>query len=388
MIDDALPSPYPVRLLIPDPLARRTTPLRGTEPRVHWLTESTRPEAAAARADVNRWYAQFPDHAGRFGDRLLGEVDVDHLQALDELFVHQLLRQVHDDVRYEVGGVGPDFRVFRDDTCVLGVEVLSLFQRDDWSRIEQAHRHLADELNSRLRPTSGYMVDFQIEDPTKRISPSKFASFVAAEIAKLPPHDTFVVPPMATRADLPRATYSEASGRVRVTFLPLRKNAPPISDSEARLVGTGPLIGGQINIAARLRDRLDRKAGGRYEIADVPFIVVACLRDVFYTDHEGLSAIHGSECVVIHADGSEPTLSRRNDGLFGVNQSGTQGRNRRVSAVAIVNALLPGQRPVADVALYDNPYAVQPVPEGALLANRRFTVLDTVADSLQLGWSQ
>ena len=104
--------------LFGDPDEERVTPLGRVEPAVHWLTESTRPEAAASRQTVNRWYASFPDADGTFGERLRSEADVDHHQALDELHVHHLLTRHHDDVRYEEGGVGPDFRIYDGGICV------------------------------------------------------------------------------------------------------------------------------------------------------------------------------------------------------------------------------------------------------------------------------
>jgi hypothetical protein len=118
--------------LFSEPDVPRTSPLRGTEPRVHWYSESTRPEAVAARTQVNEWYDDFPDPNGKFAKRVRSENDVDHVQAVDELIVHHILRQTNDDVRYEVGDVGPDFRIYEDGKCVGGVEVLSLFERKDW----------------------------------------------------------------------------------------------------------------------------------------------------------------------------------------------------------------------------------------------------------------
>lgn len=96
-------SPTP---LFDEPIQARTGPLGWIEPALHWFTESTRPEAVASRQTVNGWYKDFPDVDGKFAARLRSEVNVDHYQALDELYVHHILRQTHDDVHYEVGEVG------------------------------------------------------------------------------------------------------------------------------------------------------------------------------------------------------------------------------------------------------------------------------------------
>ena len=141
------------------------------EPSVHWYTESTRPEAVASRRAVNAWYDAFPDCDGSFRDRLRSEVDVDHHQALDELFVHSHLSADFDDVRYEEGGVGPDFRVYTDGNCIGAIEVVSLFQQQDWTDEEVRHLRLADDVSRRLAPTHGYFVDFQIEWYEGPVSP-------------------------------------------------------------------------------------------------------------------------------------------------------------------------------------------------------------------------
>ena len=110
--------------LFAEPSVARTLALGRVEPAVHWFTESTRAEASASRETVNRWYREIDDADGRFAQRLRSEIDVDHYQALDELHIHHLLRTRHEDVRYEEGGVGPDFRVYDAGTCVGAVEVL------------------------------------------------------------------------------------------------------------------------------------------------------------------------------------------------------------------------------------------------------------------------
>src|SRR5687768_14270127 len=92
-----------VNALFPEPKQLRTGPLDWSEPAVHWFTDSTRPEACASRDAVNSWYAEFPDDDAKFAARLTSRVDVDHYQALDELYVYHLLRQRHGDVRYEEG---------------------------------------------------------------------------------------------------------------------------------------------------------------------------------------------------------------------------------------------------------------------------------------------
>lgn len=113
------------QLLFPEPTSPREGPLGYVEPPVRWFSTSTRPQAIASRAAVNTWYAEFPDTPDRtFAKRLKSGNAVTHYGALDELYVHHLLRRRFDDVRYEEGGKGPDFRVYENGACILAVEVL------------------------------------------------------------------------------------------------------------------------------------------------------------------------------------------------------------------------------------------------------------------------
>ena len=68
---------------------------------------------------------------------------------------------VEPDVRYEEGGQGPDFRVYRAGRQILAVEVLSLFLRAGWA--SEAHRHgeLSDRLNKTFRP-QGYFLHVEV----------------------------------------------------------------------------------------------------------------------------------------------------------------------------------------------------------------------------------
>lgn len=369
-------SMMPVTAPFPEPKQSRTGALGWSEPAVHWFTDSTRPEACASRDAVNSWYAEFPDGDAKFAARLTSRVDVDHYQALDELYVYHLLCQRHGDVRYEEGGIGPDFRIYDGGVLVGGVEVLSLFQREDWRAEQALHSRLATELNKRVRPTDGYFVDFEIEHAEREPAPRPFADWIRVQLAGLPPHDQLFLPPDVMRADLPARVYVRDGVRIQVTFLPMRKDAPAKSSPDGRIVGMGPVIGGMVNSGARLKDRIEAKAGGRYRIGEVPFLVAAGVHDTFCSDVEVISAVYGSDAIDLRTG----ELVRNPDGLFGTDPQQGHGRHRRVSAVAVISHLRVWEAQTAEIAVLHNPNAARPWPIDALPATRRFGhVADTVA---------
>ena len=354
-------------VLFPEPANPRTRPLGWIEPAVHWFTESTRAEAVTSRAVVNGWYAEFPDPERRLAERLRSELDRDHYQALDELHVHHILQQHNDDIRYEEGGIGPDFRVYRDGSRIGSVEVLSLFQREDWSAEEKRHWRLADELNRRVPPAGGYFLDFEIETAEREPPPRRIAEFVQREIAKLPPHDELKVPEDPRESDLPGAVYERDGVRIRMTFIPMRTGAPTKSDPDGNIVGMGPTIGGFVNSGERLKERVAAKAGGRYAIAGVPFVVAVGVHDLVCSDDQVVRGLYGSESLVV----TTGQLKSQNDGVFGFDSEHAEGRHSRVSAVAVVSGLRVWDSDTADIAIYDNPHATYPLSDNLLTGSRR-----------------
>ena len=368
-------------LLFPEPATARTGALGWTEAAVHWFTESTRDIAIASRVKVNQWYSDFPDADGKFAARLTSEVDVDHHQALDELYVHHLLRRRWDDVRYEEGGVGPDFRVYERGECAAGIEVASLFQREDWSEEERRHWRLADAINSRLRPTAGYMLDFEIERANRDPAPRRISDFISHRLEELPPIEEFRLPTQAGIDDLPSVVYDERGVRLRVRFIPLHVDAPARTDPDAVIVGTGPVIGGAVNTPVRLRDRVEKKAGGRYDIGDTPFLVAVGMHDLFDQDPEVIAAFYGHEAVEYPG-----RIFRRNDGIFGVDKGRPEGRHRRLSAVAVIRKIFVWEPENISVAVLHNPYAGRPWPDDYLPATRRFGEVGSNESGTQFNW--
>jgi hypothetical protein len=107
-------------------------------------------------------------------------------------------------------------------------------------------------------------------------------------------HDQLQPPAQASRADLPSAVDEQGGVHVRASFVPMMANAKAKTDPEARIVGMGPVVGGFVNSSERLRDRILAKAGGRYQIEDVPLLVAAGIHDFVCSDDQVLEALYGA----------------------------------------------------------------------------------------------
>ena len=366
--------------LFPEPATPRNGAMGMVEPAVQWYTEITRDIAVASRATLNSWYANFPDPDGKFAAKLRSEKDSEHHQAIDELVVHHLLRQRWSDVRYEEKDAGPDFRIYGNSRYLGGIEVASLFEREDWSYETRRYGHLADAVNDRVKPTAGYGVRLEIDgqgEPTAR----KVVAFLKRQLAALPDPDTAL--PVSSLSEYPTEVYAEGTVRVRVTFIPMAPGASQRFDPDSHLVVMGPNIGGQVNTAERIRDRVNAKAGGRYQLDDAPFLVAVGLSvPLFQSDHQMVTALYGDQGVQVPSG----KLIRHNKGVFGLHSHQGNGRNRRVSAVAFLQNVLLRKPDEIAVSVMVNPYPEHEWPPGLIPATRWFGPVSSTDNETQFDW--
>ena len=374
-----------MQTLFPEPETPFTRPLANLEPDVVWLQQSTKPAAVTARALVNAWYRDFPDPGGKLAAKLTSTNDEVYYGALDELYVHHCLRAVELDVRYEEGGQGPDFRVYRAGRQVLALEVLSFFLRADWAGEARRHGELSDRLNKRFRP-QGYFLHVEVLRQQQGVNlPLKALTEAAGAFLQGLPD-----PQVATAAHLngqplgPR-DFVRPGLHVRFRAIPMKPNAASLTNPHARIVGTGAVIGGFVDSDQRLKDRLNTKRKKGYTLdPDVPFVLVVGDHDPFCGDLELLLAIYGRDWEAMV--GARPPLwqqDRKAAGFFGIGK-GERPYNTRFSAVAAIGGSMPWYDPNGSQWLvFDNPHGRVRLPDGLLPADHRFQALD----ASRWGWT-
>ena len=302
-------------VLFPAPTEPRVGALGGAEPKVHWYMEMTRPEAVDDRETINRRYVRFPDRDGRLAIRIRSEDDAQHESALSELLVYQLLTLRHEDVRHEEEDGAPDFRVYKHSVLIGSVEVLTLLQKDLWEREEGRYGRLADALNLRLR-VRGYMIHV-VEIEGGETPPGRLARHVARFLEGLPsPQEVSAA--FAQGMPLPTTEHQGKNGRVVIEAIPLREGASANDDPEARIVGMGPVIGGLVDSAHRLRNALHAKRASRYTLGDAPYVLAISNRDPFCSMVEWMNALYGPDQLSLRPDDPvAKSLDRDRHGYFG-----------------------------------------------------------------------
>jgi len=357
-------------LLFPEPDVARDGPLGWAEPSVNFLLESTRPVAAAGRANVNAWYSRFPDPDGSFGARLISPRGTDHEVALDELLLHERLAQKAR-VSYEEDGQGPDFRLYQGDKYLGAIEVMSLFMEHGWSEVQARHGRIADELNGRLT-LDRWWIYFEVVQRDRDPSAKALASWVSRVIDQLPD-------PAKSNTREHHRTYTVNGVRLSFTFTPCKLDP---AGPRGRIVGPGPVIGGFVKSAKRLRITLQKKAGGRYDLRDRPFAICVGAHDPFCSLDEIEAALYGNE----QYEAATMAQSRARNGLFGRGPGEPEGKNTRISCIFVMSNWHPWEPKKARLIRLDNPFAAYPFPDGIPAVDAQVARVDHANGRISFEW--
>jgi len=332
-----------------------------------WYRNGDSPEARAARADINAWYATFPDRAGMLVSRLQGNNDLAIQQATGELYSHHLLAANYD-LSYEEDENSPDFRLYRSNEYAAGVEVLSLFSDEYFTELQSRNAAFVDEINRRV-PADRWYLKMDIIDWKRGPRVGDIAQWLERTMAVLSPPREGV-----SHEDFPSALYSDGGVEIAFDFIPRPASS---AGSGASIVGIGPAVWGFSRSAFRLRRSLSQKAGGRYDHRGKPFAVLVCVRDISCSTEEIVNALYGDAAITFsRARPDEVTGTRRKNGTFGRSQGNPDGRNRRLGCVyALMRGWAPGSPREPLVVRYDNPFDNVPFPEDVLTPKSRLVAI-------------
>lgn len=350
--------------VFPEPTVQRDGSLGGAEPEVNFYLTSTRPEAVAARQWVNAAYSRFPDTTGSLASRLRSTDNIQHLSALDELFVHEQLVP-YGRVVPEEGGQGPDFRIYRDTEYVGAVEVATLFMKQELAAEMQRHATITDFLNARVALTD-WFVHFEVIEQDR-------ANWVGQQIQGLPGAG------VAGRTAMPWMPYETDGVKLRFRFVPRVSDVPPKPTDH--IVGMGPMIGGFVDSYLRLRSALEKKVQKRYDTRDKPMAIFVGERDTMSSLDQFEDALLGNEQVVI-AIGQ---VERAKNGFFGLTKERPEGKRREISCLITTRGWVPWAPTAATLVRFDNPFAASEFPDDLLPAQYRLAKVE-IDHGVAMAW--
>jgi hypothetical protein len=317
------------------------------------------------RADGSLWRhsrALHQEWADRLSDREYAEVraalrsdDAQARSAFLELYLHECLVRGGHEVAIHPGlghtSHRPDFLAKRDSTRVF-IEAIA----PGTSRAERAAASRMSALLAALDEVGDgnfLLITTSISPATNSAPAGKFRDRIRRWLAHLDPD-------AVDTEDLPARTFEQDGWSVTVEAMPIksenrgnvRRSIGIYAHDEARWIDDG----------AKLVTALKSKAS-RYGHLDAPFVIAVGTNSFDEDDEDVCNALYGSvSCVVGGLGPGEEVTSRgiRNpDGYFG---SPGAWKNRRVSAVLIVDQLPLHDPTGARVALWVHPDPLHPLP--------------------------
>jgi hypothetical protein len=332
-----------------------------------WYRNSGSADARSARADINAWYAVFPDRTRRLLSRLQSTDDLEIEQATDELFAHHLLPSSYE-ARYEEDETSPDFRLYQSPGYIAGIEVLTLFPEEAFASLIARNDALVREINRRV-PADRWLLKIDIVDWKRQPRVTDIARWLEQTVAALPPPT-----PGMTRDDYPTAVYSTDQVEIVFDFIPHRITGA--SSTGGSIVGIGPAAWGFSQSVTRLRRNLRRKVA-KYELHDRPYAVLASIRDISCDMESVFDALYGSSAIQFPRDNPDAAVPiRKGDGLFGRSATYPDGKNRRLSCVfTLMRDWAPGRAENTTIVRFDNPFSHEPFPDDVIAPTKWFAAV-------------
>jgi hypothetical protein len=348
-------------------------PAHETESSYHFLNRVARPQWELVRNLIEEWFSEYPVAAqADLRGRLQDDDCVQHMSAWWELYTYKLFRRLGYRVSTHPALANtrrqPDFLVSRGDVsmyveCVVFLSTLGPVKgqgsgESAWI-FEATNR--ASDLN--------FVVDIEIQrSGSQRPKATEIVRPLEKWLSTLDPDE--VTEQIGAGMGAPEFVLTVRGWTIEYGAWPVK---PENRGEKGRLIGTYPIIGGDINNEMfRFRDIVRRK-GRHYGLPNKPFIV-AVLNTSGFLDHDEVAeALFGSR-VVEYYQGQPESVRwiRMRDGYW---RQGPPKRGSRVSAVLAGENIYPWRVAAELPTLWINPWSEEPLTAGLPFAT--FTAQDT-----------
>lgn len=314
-------------LAFPDEPEMHTRRIEIGESHYRYYSHSGRDEVVEYRRLVEAWLSEYPeDHLRDFLGRFRGKDARDHASAFFELFLHERLRVLCDELEVEGAipdsGKRADFVLHYSDGSALAVEALSLERASLTTNpnVDLVHEWIR-QITSRDFSIWFGEPEGHLSSAPKKLEVQGWANRVLLEYRW---EDAY-----------------EAVGRTDYPFIavePLRLGdwsapaelmiKPPEHRTETSCLGVfGEQSVGYYNVPAELRDRIRRKISSKKaDRSSVPFILAVNVEDhLLHVAEEELEILHGFKHRIrfTTATRGDQVVKRDAQGMF--SPDGTEG---------------------------------------------------------------
>lgn len=335
----------------------------GQDPASHligqfdYLNASGRPEAAAVRALIDGWLADYPAaERPEMIRRLRSRDDMLHRSALFELMLHALLRrQGFTIVEIEPqlpNGKAPDFLVEAPDGRRFYLEATLASGMDNVAAGADRRMREALQAIDDVKSPDFFLHLHTRGTPSQPIATARLRRAVQRFVDELD-YDEAVARAEAGQSPAPFWQHDEHGAHF--TIRPLPKN---IRRPNGRAIGGRMLPGGIIRPEVVIKSAIEGKAG-RYGDIDLPLVIAVNALEEFARVGDAVDALFGTTGVVVSEDGGARGI-RNPDGAWRGAGGPVYTRSSAILFVERFSAWSVGQR---TMSLIHNPWARSPIPD-------------------------
>ena len=343
-----------------------TMPATHAEDQFTYLNRSARPEFAAARNIIQRWFALYPQqYQAELRSRLRSRSDVDHPSAVFELAIHFLLvymgAKLIPHPHVPSSPRRPDFLVIDAAGLRFYLETTLVTFTTREQKAEEARKNAVYDILNRLVRTPDWFLWLEVNGAPRTPAPAQeIARFVNAHLSELSSDSVNAAYEAGRYDDIPQWSFSHDEWHITFRPIPRKPDAPDRPNHRP----LGMFSGGfdWVDHRTPLRDAILEKASAYGELGEA--FIVATNVPAPIDDIDISEALLGKEQFTVAipevASEADPTVtpSRTMDGVWTL-PSGP--RNTRLGAVLIVQDFYPWALSACKMRLFHNPWATRPI---------------------------
>jgi hypothetical protein len=314
------------------------------------------------RALLNEWFARWPiETRESLGKRLQSRRDDDFVAAFWELYLHEGIRRLAENVSVEPPSLETarrgDFVVSLAQNITFTLE--ARFAGESQRRRARARRLLrAYDLIDRI-PNTDFFIDLQIQTEGSDNPP---AAQVRDQIATwLQELDRSQLRPLLEAGhwrEMPTRAFPARDWTFTARAIPVSDEGAASPPNNHGLIGIYPGGGGWAD-PDRIRDALHAKRASQYDTRLAPYVVAILDGHPLSGPDVLMDALYGDDAIEISRGAARPSEAvsiRKSNGYW------QPARNTRLSAVLYGRELMPWS--VASIAptMWLNPWAQNPLP--------------------------
>jgi hypothetical protein len=333
-----------------------------------FLNRSARPEYEATRDLLEKWFRDYPEpYKINLSKEFRSKPDKQHLGAFFELYCYSLLRVQGFDIKPQqvvdkMKGNPVDFLIKSADTPLFYLEATVAADSDKASISQKILWQLYDALSTITEPN--FLIEIHVElESTHNLPIKKMCSDLQRWLQKLDSNEIIRKRTALGHDDLPYCYYEHNGWKIVFYAFPRSLDSQGQANktvvyqlSEAR----------KVEAVNSLRDALETKAK-RYGNFELPYVIAV---DILATDSFGTDIgeiLFGKEVILYDRQSEDFSLTRspllpdRPSEENGFWRARKRARNQQVSALLLVEDLMPWSIARKTPVLWHNPWAERPL---------------------------